>query len=108
MRKWAFIVAILGMFVMVLFLNLEPEKVEDYSDLEELELNTRVSVMGKVVSERLIYGRTELLVLDNGIDLVFEGVGNFENEEIEVVGVVSEYNEKKQVTVEKIWIRKTK
>ena len=63
MRRWAFIVAILGMFVLALMLNRSPISVENYSDLEVLEVNTRVSVSGKVVSERVLYEGKKLIEL---------------------------------------------
>jgi len=105
MRKWAFIVVVLGMFTMVVLLNLEPKEIEDYSDLEGLELNTRVSVSGEVVDEKVIYGSRRVLSFDNGIEAVFDGVGGFEGEIVEIAGVVSEYEETKQIEVERIRIR---
>ncbi|MBU0466409.1 MAG: DUF4131 domain-containing protein [Nanoarchaeota archaeon] len=105
MRRWAFIIAIVGMFVLLLLLSQKPVELESYDGLEELEINERVYVTGKVVEEKVIYGERKVLVLDvddGEIDLVFEGFGSFKGEEIEVVGKVGEYEGKKQIEVERI------
>ncbi|MBU0760129.1 MAG: hypothetical protein KJ600_01155 [Nanoarchaeota archaeon] len=103
MRRFAFVIAILGMFVLVLLLSQKPVSVIGYEDLEDLELNTRVEVVGEVVSEKIIYGDNKVLVLDGGIELVCEGVGGFVGNEVRVVGVVNEYDGKKQVSVLEIY-----
>ncbi len=99
MRRLAFVVVIVGMFVLLLLLNLEPETVESLEDLEGLEINTRVVVSGEVVSERVLYLGKRLLVLENGIELVCSCSGGFIGREVFVEGVVSEYGGKKQVEV---------
>jgi len=100
MRRWAFVVTVLGMFVLSLFLSFGEKKVES---LEGLELNQRVSVSGKVVDERVIFESTKLLVLDSDIELICEGcLGVFDGRKVSAVGVVSEFEGKKQVEVLKI------
>ena len=99
MRRWAFAVMVFGMFVLLLMLNMKPKEIGSYEDMEQLEINTRVSVTGKVIEERVIYEDSKLLELENGIELVCECSGFFEDEEVEVIGVVSEYEGKKQIDV---------
>lgn len=102
MRRGAFIAMIVGMFVLLLLLNLPAKEIKSYEEIESLEINTRVKVSGSVVSEKVIYENEKVLELDRGITLVFEGIGQFTGKEIEAVGKISEYEGKKQVTVEKI------
>ena len=102
MRRWAFVVAVLGMFVLLLFLGFGEEEVGSYSELQELEINSRVVVSGEVVSERVISGRRRLLELDSGIVAVCECVGNFAEERVEILGVVSEFEGERQVEVLRI------
>lgn len=102
MRRWAFIIAILGMFVLALLMNLPVREVDSYEEISGLEINTRVKISGEITSERVIYEDEKLLTLDNGVDLIYQGGGGFNGEEVEVIGLVSEYEGKKQITVEKI------
>jgi hypothetical protein len=99
MRKWAFIISILGMFILVLVLNVSPIKIETYSELEKLEVNTKVSMSGIVVSERIIYEGTKLFEMSNDIELVCECLDNLEGKQINVIGIVEEYKDKKQIRV---------
>jgi hypothetical protein len=99
MRRWAFVVMIVGMFVLFLLLEKGPIAVESYSDLEELEINERVSFEGRVIEERIIYEDTKLFELENGIELICECLDNFEGKEIKVIGIVEEYNGRRQVRV---------
>jgi len=96
MRRWAFVVAVFGMFVLVMFLGFFGKEVES---LEGLEVNQKVYLEGEVVEERFLFGNSRLLVLDNGIELVCECSGSFKGRDVEVVGVVSEFEGNKQVEV---------
>ena len=102
MRRLAFIVMIIGMFTLIIFLNSEPIAVDDYSDLEELEINAKVSLVGRVLEERIIYQGTKLYKLDNDIELICECLDSLNGKEIKVIGVLEEYNRKKQIKVGKI------
>ena len=120
MRKWAFVILILGMFVLLLLMNFLPAKnVGSYEELEKLEINTKVILSGKVVEERVLYEGTKSFELDiedsvnslalvsnetsrNGIELICECTDSFLDEKIIIEGVVSEYEGKRQVEVLKI------
>lgn len=104
MRRWAFAIAILGMFVMALLLNKKPLEVNNLKDIENLEVNTRVAVSGKVLSERALYGETKMLSLGNKIPLICECAEKYVNETVSVNGIVEEYEGKKQVRVLKIGV----
>jgi hypothetical protein len=103
MRKWAFIIVILGIFAMALILEFERfEEISSYEDLMNLEVNKKVSLSGKVVEERVLYEGTKLLKLDNGIEVVCECAGGFKDGNVLVEGFVSEYEGKKQVEILRI------
>lgn len=98
MRRFAFIIAILGIFVMALLLEFgSVREIESYAELEELEVNAKVLVGGNVVEERILYEGTRLLKLENGVEVVCECAGSFNGEKVLVEGAVSEYEGKKQV-----------
>ncbi len=103
MRKPAFIIAILGMFVLALLLNAKPKEIDNFEDLNALEINQKVSINGKVVSEKVSYNN-KILMLDNGIELVCECEESFKDKEISAIGVISDYNNKKQVRVLRIFV----
>jgi len=104
MRRFAFIIAIIGMFVLSLFMGGEGKEIESYEELQGLEINAKVSVSGKVLEEKVIYEGTKLFILDTGIDLVCECIESFEGKEIEVEGIVSEFEGIKQVRVLRVVI----
>jgi hypothetical protein len=102
MRRWAFIIFVAGVFLMFVFANLPPEQISSASDLYSLELNTRISIFGKVTNERIIYPGTRLLDLDNGITVLCECEEDFADKEINVVGKISDYEGKRQIVAEEI------
>jgi len=102
MRRFAFIVAIVGLFVFALLLNFGGKEMKNYEDLEKLEVNQRVSVSGKVIDERVVFGNERVLMLNNGIEMICECDRSYKGSVVEVEGVVEEYKEKRQVRVLKI------
>jgi DNA/RNA endonuclease YhcR with UshA esterase domain len=102
MRRFAFVIAIIGMFVLAMFMGRGNLEIESRENLEQLEINRKVSLSGKVVEERVLYVGTKMFILDNGIELVCECVDSFQGEDVVVEGVVSEFENKKQVNVLKI------
>ena len=101
MRRWAFIIAILGMFVLLVLMNFSGKEIGSYSELEELEINQKVYLSGKVVSERAA-GEKIILTLDKNITLICDCDWSFKDKEISVVGIVGEYENRKQVQVLRI------
>ena len=99
MRRWAFVIFIVGIFLMFVFLNLSPVET---NEIANLELNTLVSVSGEVVGERIIYAGTRILELDNGVVVLCECGESFKGKEIKVVGRVSDYEGTRQVVAEEI------
>jgi hypothetical protein len=98
MRRWAFILAILGIFLLflVLFFSGE-EKITDSDKLMSLEENTKVIVRGEIIEER-IFGQNYILIMDNGIELICNCRG-YSGKNISATGIVSEFNGKKRIEV---------
>jgi len=86
MRRWAFVIAVLGMLVLLGYFVFDVREVDS---LEGLEINQRVILGGEVVGEENSYGR-RVFKLGNGIELVCEGCGDFVGGEIVVEGIVLE------------------
>jgi hypothetical protein len=99
MRRVAFVVMIIGMYILVLFIGFGVKEIEGYEDLLDLEVNQKVFLEGIIVSERIIYEGTKLFVFENGIELVCECLESFVGKRVEVEGVVEEYDGRKQVRV---------
>jgi hypothetical protein len=102
MRKMAFVIFVIGIFLMFILTNLSPKEIKNAEDLEFLELNTRIVVSGEVVSERIIYDGTRLLELDNNVMVLCECDRGFKGKDIRVIGKVSDYDGKKQVIAEEV------
>lgn len=103
MRRFAFVIAIVGLFVLFLMVNSNSVGVNSYEDLEKLEVNVKVSVEGKVVEGRVIYEGTKLFELESGIELICECLESLVGKKITVEGIVEEYESRKQVRVLRIW-----
>ena len=89
----------LGMLGLVGLMSFDVREVDK---LDGLEINQRIVLTGKIVSERIIYSDEKLLVLDKNITLICSGCGSYLNSEIMVEGVVEEYEGEKQVRVLKV------
>lgn len=102
MRRLAFIVAIVGLFVFALVLNSGVKTLDSYGDLEKLEVNQRVFVSGKVIDEKVVFGNERVLVLNNGIEMICECERSYKGSLVEVEGIVESYMGRKQVRILKI------
>lgn len=101
LRMIAFIVFVVGMFLMFVLLFVPARVVYGPDGLNGLELNSRVEVSGIVVNERVIYEGTKLVVV-NGIDMIVEGEEGFRGRQITVRGRISEYEGERQVVAEEV------
>ncbi|MBS3077092.1 hypothetical protein J4233_02360 [Candidatus Pacearchaeota archaeon] len=102
MRRLAFAVFVVGMFLMFVLVNLSPEEIDDIEEIELLELNTRISVSGEVVKERIIYEGTRILEFDNGVVVLCECDGSFKGKDVKIIGKVSDYEGERQIVAEEI------
>ena len=99
MRRYAFVIVILGMFAMVLLLNKNPAEINSFEELKNFEVNTRVKVEGRVLQKINLYDEVVLLKLNKNIELICECNESFVNKTVNAVGKVEEYKNKKQIMV---------
>jgi hypothetical protein len=103
MRRYAFIIAILGISIMVVFFTMSPIEIFSIGDLEILELNEKVILNG-VIEDLRDFGDFKILIV-NGIDVVCTCEEVIEiGDEIEVVGFVDEFEGERQIRVLEIVI----
>ncbi len=95
MRRSSFIFAILGISFLFYLLIFEEIKIEELKDLEDLEINSKIILVG-FVDEEKDFGTFKILKI-KGIDVVCNCFESYLNEEIIVEGYVSEYLGKKQI-----------
>ena len=98
MRKLSFIIVAFGMLVLSWLFIFDYAEVAGYSDLENLEINQKVFLSGKIVETRFIT-RGQILTLDSGVELICECFEDFSGREVQVEGIVSEFEGKRQVEV---------
>ena len=103
MRKVAFVVFLVGILCLIFLFELPSVRVDRYSDLEGLEVNRKVLLKGEVESERFISNGRVLLRV-RGIDIVCECDGDFAGKEVEIEGIVIDYEGKREVEVLRVRI----
>ena len=102
-KKIALISALLGIFALFMLLNLStPAKISSPKEMSALVDNSLVSTTGKVVSERILYKRTKLIVLDNKIELICSSCPSYANKTIQATGTTEKYENKTQISVLRI------
>jgi hypothetical protein len=103
MRRLAFAITILGIFVLIVLLNLSsPKIINNYSSLSKLTDYTKVQTTGRVVSERILYGDTKLLKLDNNIEVLCQACLSYVNRTLYVIGTSESYINRTQINALKI------
>src|SRR3989338_9555344 len=105
MRQWAFVISIVGMFVLILLFLRSGVVVEDYEGLSDLEVNTKVVFSGKVISERVLSGgKTRIMEIEKNITAVCDCDRGFKGKNVKIEGIVEEFNGEKQVRVLRIGV----
>ena len=105
LRKYAFIVAILGIAFLLGLLILSPKELGSLDELDSMEINEKVMLKGKVGSERDFgdFRIWKLSVIEGDTEIDFEVIcdckESYLGREIEIVGLVSEFNGERQVRV---------
>jgi DNA/RNA endonuclease YhcR with UshA esterase domain len=95
MKKIAFVAAVLGIGILMGMMLLPPSGIMGQEDIDSLDLNSKVVLSGKVESERDFDGFKVMRV--NGVDVVCNCEGFYLGKEVEVKGIVDEFEGKKQV-----------
>ena len=100
LKKIAFIVALLGIAILLGLLFFSDYKVVSNSEeLDGLEINSKVKVVGKVGSERIAGEDFKILRMEGfDFDITCDCCGeDLLDKEVEINGIVSEYEGQKQV-----------
>lgn len=106
MRRLAFAITIIGIFVLLILLNLSSLIIiNNSSDLSKLTDNTKVQTTGRVVSERVLYEDTKLLKLDNNIEILCQACPSYVNRTLEVIGTSEIYINRTQINALKITLQ---
>ncbi len=100
MRRIAFVISLVGIFVLLGAFMLPAKNVGSAEDLEKLEINTKVILSGKVENER-VYGDFRILSV-NGISVICNCPGDYLGKNVEILGKVSEYEGKIQIEILRI------
>ena len=92
MRKYAFIIAILGIFVLLLFLNYQaPIPVSAPENLKNLTENQKVLTRGTVIEEKF-QKSNKILVLDNNLEILCDIKSPYYvNKNITILGVYDNF-----------------
>ena len=106
MRRLSFAITILGIFILMILLNLHsPSIINNYSEISKLTYYTKVQTTGRVISERILYEDTRLLKLDNNIEVLCQACPTYINRTLQVIGTSETYINRTQVTALKITIQ---
>ncbi len=97
MKEVALCLSILGIFLLLFLLSSEPKEI---GDLNNTLINQKVIIEGIVDKERTA-GELVIMVI-NGIEVVCSCEESYMGKSVSLVGVVSEFNGKKQVKVLRI------
>ncbi|MCH7567849.1 MAG: hypothetical protein IIA87_00335 [Nanoarchaeota archaeon] len=99
MRRISFIIVILGIFVLLVLLIFPPIEIEEIESLDEIEVNEKISLSGEVIDERIF---EDFKILKIGeIEVVCNcPIGeSYLGKNVSVIGLVEEFNERKQIRV---------
>lgn len=98
MRKIAFCVFFIGLTIIIgIILFTRPVEIENYSDIENLKINTHIALHGGVREERINDGFLILKINDISILCRDCEEGYVENN-VFVDGIVTEYERTKEIT----------
>jgi len=102
MRRFAFIITIMGLSLLIfLLLFTTPTTISSNQQLENLQENQKILTTGKVIKE-MPYYNDKFLTLDNNIELICESCPSFLNKNITAIGIVETYTGKPKIKILKI------
>lgn len=104
MRKIAFIIAIIGLFILLFLAFFQtPKKIDSPEKLNSLEKNERVFIEGKVASLKHTKNSIILYLETKNITIVCDkSCEDVNKKEIYVEGIIEEFKGKKQIKALKI------
>jgi len=104
MKKYAFIIAILGIAILLGLLALGPKEIGSSDDFEAMEINEKIIFKGMVIDEKDFVDFRILKLQGKDFEVICDCVESYIDKEVEIVGVVDEFNGKRQVRVLRIGI----
>ena len=97
MKRLSLLIALFGIFVLgMLMFKIKAVDIKNLKDIERLEINTKVKLEGKVIEERILFEGTKLIKIRD-LEIICECRRSFKGNEIRVVGLVEEFDGKRQV-----------
>jgi hypothetical protein len=103
MRRYSFIITILGLFSLLLILIIsQPIPIFSPQELSQLQENQKVLIQGIVIKE-LFSQNNKILTLNNEIQLICDkSCPNYLNKNITAIGTLSNFNKKNQIRILRI------
>ncbi len=102
MRRKAFVLMILGFFILIIFLDLPAKKISSSEELLQFQENQKLMIEGQVIKESFS-GNYKILYLDNELRLECPlPCSSFIGKNISAVGFLERYNRIEKIKVLKI------
>ena len=94
LKKISFTIGVIGIAMLVILLNSSPKEVKSIANEK---INQKVTIQGKVLSERQFNDFSILQI--EGIEAICECKNPYLNKEVRVIGLVEEYQGKRQIKI---------
>ncbi len=109
LKTISLITSIIGIFMLLLFLNIQDPKPIKISSINEKQINKHVTIQGQLIRAYTLKGDfTALIIKDNtgSIEIVCNcpDLKNQTNQNMSITGKISEYNNQLQIQADKIMI----
>jgi len=102
MRRFAFIISLTGIFILLLVLNIsKPLPVSSTEQILSLQENQKLFVTGKVISEKT-YDQTKIFTLDNKIKISCKNCPLLLHKNISATGYLETYYKTPQINILKV------
>jgi DNA replicative helicase MCM subunit Mcm2 (Cdc46/Mcm family) len=107
-KKQLLVLSFFGIFLIFFISLFITEKNIEICQINETQTNDLVKTEGIVISEKMISDKTKILTLTKdkcSVEVLAQTRISFENQNIIVKGKISTYQNKKQITAEKIYLK---
>jgi len=100
MRRISFVLAILGILILlVILVSQKPISISSYEELANLTANSKIITSGFVIQQT-----SYSIKLDNNLSLYCNNCPSCKNKNVSIIGIIEDYNNKKEINVLKIKI----
>ena len=102
MRRFAFVITILGLFTLLILQNLPPKNLSSAEQLSQYQTNQKLIIKGKVIEETYV-STYKILNLDNNFQLQCDlSCPSFLNKKIEALVTLEKFNNRNYLKILKI------